>query len=101
VAATAAVEKKKQRYRNSQKPDSHPVSGELLMSNCHFSPNTREVIRLHSALTASGGISGLVRTVMEYYLSNAINFDDPKYRGLEPVIAQERYRGQHEKLGLV
>lgn len=71
------------------------------MHNVHFSPNTSEVIILHSALTKSGGISPFVRTVIEYYLATAINWDDPQYRDVGRIeIPQERYQGQHAKLGL-
>jgi hypothetical protein len=98
--ATTAAAKKKPRYRNNQKPGSHADSLELISHNCHFSANTLEVINRHSALYKSRGISGLVRTVVEMYLFQRINFDDPKYSGLEPVIPREIYPGQYEKLGL-
>jgi len=72
-----------------------------VMHNVHFSPNTSSAIKLLSALTDSGGISGLCRTVMECYLSTAINWEDPKFRDVERIMRPpERYKGQHEKLGL-
>lgn len=86
------------RYRNNRQ--SAAVEG-LVAHNCHFSANTLEVMRLHSALTNSRGISGLVRHVMEFYLAGRINFDDPRYAGVDPVEEpKELYRGHNHALGL-
>jgi hypothetical protein len=75
---------------------------ELISHNCHFSPNTLEALALHSSLRKSGGVSGLVRTVMEYFLATTINWDDPQYRDVDRIpIPPERYPGQHAKLGLL
>jgi len=75
---------------------------ELLPHNCHFSPNTIEVLKLHDTFTDSGGVSALVRTVIEFYLADAVNFADPRFRDVTPIIRpRERYRGHHKKLGLV
>lgn len=74
----------------------------LTQHNCHFSQNTIEAMRLHSALNNSGGVSALVRTVMEYYLATGIDWKDPRYSGVDPVtIPREVYPGQHRRLGLV
>ena len=73
----------------------------LSAHNCHFSQNTIEALRLHSALANSGGVSGLVRTVMEYYLATAINWSDPRYADIDRIdVPKELYPGQHRKLGL-
>jgi hypothetical protein len=72
-----------------------------VLHNVHFSSNTSAAIKLLSALTDSGGISGLCRTVIECYLASAINWEDPKFRDVDRIVRPaERYKGQHEKLGL-
>jgi hypothetical protein len=73
----------------------------LVQHNCHFPGNTLAALRLHAALTDSGGVSGLVRQVMEYYLSTGINWKDPRYVEIEPVkIPPDLYPGHNIKLGL-
>lgn len=89
--AKAAVAKREPRRRRIP----------TVMYNAHFTPSVVEVIALHSSLTKSGGKSGLTRTIIEYYLATAINWDDPRYRDVERVeLPLERYPGQFAKLGL-
>ena len=91
----AEAKRKSNRHPQPNNPD------ELIAHNCHFSQNVLEIMRLHAALTQSGGVSGLVRTVMECYLADAISFDDPRYVLVERIARpKERYRGQHKRLGL-
>lgn len=75
--------------------------GDLFPHNVHFSPNTLDVLKIHAFATNSGGVSALVRTIVECYLSDAVDFSDPRYEDVTPVARpKERYRGHHKKLGL-
>lgn len=75
--------------------------GDLVPHNVHFSPNTAAAMKLHAALTNSGGLSGLNRTIIEWYLATAIPWDDPKYGGVDRVdLPPERFKGHHKRLGL-
>ena len=76
--------------------------GDLDPFNVHFTPNTAEALKLHSALTNSGGRSGLIRTIVEWYMATAIPWGDPRYDIVDPVEKPaERYKGQHKRLGLI
>lgn len=73
----------------------------LVPQHIHFEPNTWRVLQILSSHTNSGGASALGRRIIEYYLSEAVNFNDPIFRECDRVSRpSEKYRGQHEKLRL-
>ena len=75
--------------------------------NCHFSENTLNALRAKAwdlQLSGSdGGVSGLVRDVVEGWLASTTNFNDPIFhRGIEiaaVVMPKERYPGYRKDLG--
>lgn len=72
----------------------------LVQHNCHFPQNTLAALKLQSALTDSGGVSALVRQIVEFYFATGVNFSDPRFAEIDPIkIPEQLYPGHHTKLG--